>query len=366
MRIQESSTSGRRLATVALTLVGLSATLVAPASLAAQTYPIWVGNIQVTDENKNDVKGDGTVSFNAETSTLTLNKASLNEAREVKSEFRDASAIYSNLEKLTLDIQQSNSIDLPRFNGNTIAIMHAGSGPLTVTGQGKLNVTTAEATSTNSGLHSNGPIVFDGPELTLKPGVANSLVASGIFSTKDISINSGTLTVAANRAQQTSYGIYASGAVHLRGGSVSAQGFVGNAADTVQSFGIRADNLVTIDDASVTARGTTRAFHDAVALSKDVPVRVNTRAAAQGAQAWNMTDPLGGANSPYLFVQVNSHNALVPPSSSENSSWLTPLLAVIGAIGGLAALIGAITGIFKAGLIPAQILPQQVRMGLGI
>lgn len=44
---------------------------------AVEDYKITVAGIQVTSENANDVLGNGTVSYDHETKTLTLNNADL-------------------------------------------------------------------------------------------------------------------------------------------------------------------------------------------------------------------------------------------------------------------------------------------------
>ncbi len=42
-------------------------------ALAAETYNLWVGGVQITSANAADVFNDGKVSYNATTNTLTLN-----------------------------------------------------------------------------------------------------------------------------------------------------------------------------------------------------------------------------------------------------------------------------------------------------
>ena len=58
--------------------------LLMPLGVGAQEYALWIGDVQVTSANANDVLGDGTVSFSqsggqeaAPTSTLTLNGATI-------------------------------------------------------------------------------------------------------------------------------------------------------------------------------------------------------------------------------------------------------------------------------------------------
>ena len=41
------------------------------------TYPVWVGGVQVTSANKDDILGDGTASYDFDTNTLTLTNANI-------------------------------------------------------------------------------------------------------------------------------------------------------------------------------------------------------------------------------------------------------------------------------------------------
>lgn len=50
---------------------------------AAQDYNIIVGGVQVTDENKSDILGDGKVSYDSDTNTLTLDNASVSSSFEI-------------------------------------------------------------------------------------------------------------------------------------------------------------------------------------------------------------------------------------------------------------------------------------------
>ena len=69
----------KRVLSLALTLVlvlGCLSGLHLPA-YAETAYDLWISGQQVTSENKDDVMGDGTVSFDPDTFTLYLNNASL-------------------------------------------------------------------------------------------------------------------------------------------------------------------------------------------------------------------------------------------------------------------------------------------------
>ena len=56
--------------------IALMVTLAVTVAAADTTYELWVAGEQVTSDNLNDVLGDGTVSFDPTTNTLTLNNFS--------------------------------------------------------------------------------------------------------------------------------------------------------------------------------------------------------------------------------------------------------------------------------------------------
>ena len=83
----------------------LFAMLLMPLSAWAEDYDLWIGDIQVTDANKGNVLGDGTVSFSQSvgadvgpTYTLTLNGAAL------------TAPVKVGLANLTIDVQGANTI----------------------------------------------------------------------------------------------------------------------------------------------------------------------------------------------------------------------------------------------------------------
>ncbi len=98
--------------------------------LPERSYDLWVGGIQVTSLNYTDVLGDGTVSYDATTNTLTLNGAEIDT-------YTKGHVIHSKMNELTIQIVGEN---------NTITAasgywgIRAESGSLTLTGDGKLTV----------------------------------------------------------------------------------------------------------------------------------------------------------------------------------------------------------------------------------
>ena len=135
-----------------------------------ETYQLWVGGRQVTDENMNNVLGDGKVSFDPENCVL-------------------------NLDGVTM---------LPGINSNQRSMIYARRMNLTVTGSGNL---------TSGQMFSNG-IYVDLGSLTLNGDFSVTGSQNNAFTaTKDILIKGGAIT-----AQAKSYGIHAGRRLYLYDG----------------------------------------------------------------------------------------------------------------------------------------------------
>lgn len=135
-----------------------------------ETYQLWVGGRQVTDENMNNVLGDGKVSFDPENCVL-------------------------NLDGVTM---------LPGINSNQRSMIYARRMNLTVTGSGDL---------TSGQMFSNG-IYVDLGSLTLNGDFSVIGSQNNAFTaTKDILIKGGAIT-----AQAKSYGIHAGRRLYLYDG----------------------------------------------------------------------------------------------------------------------------------------------------
>lgn len=163
------------------------------------TYQLWVGGEQVTDANKNDVLGDGKVSFDPENSVLNLNGVT----------------------------------SLPCINSNQRSLIYANRMNLTITGSGEL---------TPGQMFTNGVYVNIG-SLTLNGDF--SVVGSqgnGFYASKDIIIAGGTIT-----AQAKSYGIRAGRRMYLYDGITRVS------ADAEQQRAVFYDDIVANPALIVTA-----------------------------------------------------------------------------------------------------------------
>ncbi|MBR6727711.1 MAG: hypothetical protein IKM08_05920, partial [Clostridia bacterium] len=81
---------------------------------AADGYDLWVNNTQVTAQNAADVLGDGTVSYDAATNTLTLNGANITKAHTADI---FTAGIYAEIEDLTIKLVGENRITVPIHDG---------------------------------------------------------------------------------------------------------------------------------------------------------------------------------------------------------------------------------------------------------
>ena len=135
----------------------------------ADPYHLWVGGVQVTEDNKNDILGDGKVTYDPETCTLNFDRYSA-----------DMPGVYSNT------LIYSEGINL------------------TITGSAILN---REAGFANGINVRNGSVMIDG-DITLTEASFNAITAE-----RDVILNSGTITVKGKL-----YGIRADKALYIRKG----------------------------------------------------------------------------------------------------------------------------------------------------
>lgn len=114
----------------------------------AVSYGLYVGNREVTALNQTDVLGNGRVSYDPSTQTLTLNGASLSQG------YNDGftvCGIYCN-HSLTINVTGNNTVQVPSSDYGIFV-----NGNLTITGNGKLTVSNAM----NGIYAANGNLTFN-------------------------------------------------------------------------------------------------------------------------------------------------------------------------------------------------------------
>ena len=81
-------------------------------SAESEAYQLYVSGVQVTSENAADVLGDGTVSYDSETKTLTLNNAKITDCYTLElGQENTCVGIYTAIDNLTVNLVGTNEID---------------------------------------------------------------------------------------------------------------------------------------------------------------------------------------------------------------------------------------------------------------
>ena len=240
--------------------VGNSDTIVKDSSAANDvviepiSYPLWIGNKQVTWNNKADVLGDGKVKYDESTGKLTLDEV------EIYGDFykdgEDEVGIYSELENLTIEgsLRTSGASYGIKTNGTNLKLDGTGSDGIQAYGlqegisadgeKGSLELSGSIVASGDglTGIYSSNDIVVaDHADVSC---TGNSDVSSGMKSDKGtITINNALVFATGRKNGITSVNEAASeegakGQLIINGGTITAIA-LGN-----QSYGLIADSIV--------------------------------------------------------------------------------------------------------------------------
>lgn len=130
-----------------------------------ETYGLWVGGVEVTNENADDVLGDDTVSYEHTTRTLTLNGAEITGGTINKA--KDTVGIYS-IDQLAIVLVGENSIKVPDGDSSAGICVAGGlddSGDLVIYGDGRLNVTAGDASNLSIGIYAENSVEISRAEV---------------------------------------------------------------------------------------------------------------------------------------------------------------------------------------------------------
>lgn len=273
--------------------------------MSTTTYDIWVGGVQVTSENKEDVLGDtdgdgATVTYNSDTNTLTLN-----DAAAITTGYTLSAANYGIYAPngLKLKLVGANSIALPNSlntiygictQDSDLQISAENNGSLTVTG------------STNFGIYSEN--------LTINSG-AITTVGSVIFVGKSVSISGGTVTSTGG-----TQGIVG-GTITVSGGTITASGSVKALTNSVGSPDFTGMQVTASADES----GTPVVSYDAANLATYKYIKVEPGAA--GTTAPTVTSVTVPGNGTYTTGQALDFTVNFSEAVIVNSG--TPYLSLI-------------------------------------
>lgn len=103
--------------------LSLIALLQMPVGMQAEDYNLWVGATQVTSDNSSDVLGDGKVSWNNGSKTLTLNNATID-----MSNISGHYAVESSIDNLKVKLLGYNTITIADGSNNPNVFAYTGQG----------------------------------------------------------------------------------------------------------------------------------------------------------------------------------------------------------------------------------------------
>lgn len=191
-----------------------------------------------------DVFGNGTVSYNPGTRTLTLHDYTYSGAGSFVGDFGYGCIVYKGDEPLTLNLVGSNTLTYSGGNEHGWVVYSASD--LIVQGTGSLTV------ADKSTVHDQYPWLQH--------------TSYGIRVGGNLTVNSGTVSATAHdlstsQASPFSIGVYCSGVLTVNGGSLTGHGgkvtFTEDLSDYINavgfSYGIDADKGIVIDGGTVTA-----------------------------------------------------------------------------------------------------------------
>ncbi len=229
--------------------VGTQPLMMALRTGAPVTYGIWVGNTEVTSENKDGVTGDGitgNVTYDVETNTLTLDNASITSLcppgmgnGQNGNNFGNCGGIFRN-----------GDLNIALIGGNTVDISSV-SGQYRPCGiyilEGAVKITGSEATDSLT--------VISAPTTQFSHGISGKGVTiEGCAVTATGGDSSGSSNNGCDGIQTTS--------LTVKDAVVTANGGHSGTTGTASSYGILAENgVITISDSTVTAKGNTKALY---------------------------------------------------------------------------------------------------------
>ena len=215
-------------------------------AFAAEPYELWVGSVQVTDTNKDDLVtainqaanatvATGSANFDPATNTLTLNNFSYTGEGYAIPDTESGAIIYSN-GNLNLKLAGASSITYD--NSAETVLSPTGlfvEGDLTVTDDSDGSLT---ATAGYNGIHSDGNLIIPGGNTSVK-AIGTDGDSIGIHSNGNLTINGGKV-----EAIGSGGGIAVQNGLTLNGGIVTVKG---------SEYGIMSQYDITINSATLEA-----------------------------------------------------------------------------------------------------------------
>ncbi len=167
---------------------GVTASANGEASLQAQAtkYKVWVAGKQVTSANAKDVLGNGTVSFNAKTHTLTLKNAKISKALVHKYTTSNGKNTYwgnfgikdDTKKTLTIKLVGKSTIKMPSTKSPVFNYGIDASGNLAITGSGSLSIAANKAQAFSIGVQVGKTLTLQGSAKVTAKSASTKVVSS--------------------------------------------------------------------------------------------------------------------------------------------------------------------------------------------
>ena len=294
---------------------------------AAEDYNLWIGGVQITSENKDDITAainavklnaaSGTATFDPVTNTLTVSDfhyVGSGYAFDLLGTPSEA-AVYSGLDTLQITAINANSLSHTTSSSASYGIYTAGGLAITNDSSGSLTASSCAATERSIGIYvldkdftvhsgtvlgesgnaadistgvwclSGDITVHEAGELTGRGGNGN--ITRGICASRKLAVGGGTVKGNSGSGNSISHGISAgslesssgksqvigtasdaneSAGIKIWNASVFSGGYVKGeslAGDNAKSHGVMAESKLTIDGGTMIAQGASGAFSKA-------------------------------------------------------------------------------------------------------
>ncbi len=254
----------KRFLSLAMALVFcLSLMPISAAAYSEESYELWIAGTQVTSTNADDVLGDGKVSYDATSNTLSLNGASITNAGAdlAVTAYNNRGVVYAGSEDLTVTLTGDNTITATNVtDGYDVDGFYSSIGGTKVTfdGTGSLAIYADSTTgrSNSAGVYLNGPSeIAAGTTVTASSASTESGFSCGYYACGGVLTVNGTLSgCGSSSAHFNSFGVFAGGIVVNEGAVLRGQALSGDCSTGVYSSGNGTDGL-TVNGGTVNAIG---------------------------------------------------------------------------------------------------------------
>ena len=246
-------------------------------------YSLWVGETQVSTHNADDVLGDGTVSYDADTNTLTLKGATIDIPYE--DTWGITYGIYADGD-LNLELEGTNTVqgsDGQLFRHGVYSEKN-----LTVSGDGSL---TAKAET--DGIYAHDNITISGGS------ISGEGTGYGVYVCKDLTVSGGSVTGVSTDSDGIYVG-YNNGDLTVNDGSVSGTAYGSGYGIQVGKGGISING-----GSDVTAKSGT-AGHTVEIMTNFYDIYVNGINVLPSAEATEFVVSGGQAGEGVVFVKADA------------------------------------------------------------